>query len=55
MAQVSCPKCNTLTPLGGYPTWAIVVAICFFPVGLLALLAGRNPTVCSNCGMSWQS
>ena len=54
MAQVSCPKCNNLTQQGGFPTWAIVVSICFFPVGLLALLAGRNPTVCQSCGSSWQ-
>jgi hypothetical protein len=55
MAQVTCPKCNTLTNQGGYPTWAIVVSICFFPVGLLALLAGRNPTACPNCNYTWQS
>jgi hypothetical protein len=46
MAQVTCPKCNTLTPQGGFPAWAIIVSICFFPVGLLALLAGRKPTIC---------
>lgn len=55
MAQVTCSKCNTLAQQGGFPTWAIVVSICFFPVGLLALLAGRNPTVCPNCGNTWQS
>jgi hypothetical protein len=55
MAQVTCPKCNTLGSQGGYPTWAIVVSICFFPVGLLALLAGRSPTVCPSCSYSWQS
>jgi hypothetical protein len=55
MAQVTCPKCNTLAYQGGYPTWAIVVAICFFPIGLLALLAGRTPTVCPNCRYTWQS
>jgi len=55
MAQVSCPKCNTLTRQGAFPSWAIIVSICFFPVGLLALLAGRTPTVCGNCGNSWQS
>ena len=55
MAQVTCPKCNTLAALGSYPTWAIVVSICFFPVGLLALLAGRNPTMCPNCKYTWQS
>jgi len=55
MAQVTCPKCSTLTNQGGYPTWAIIVAICFFPVGLLALLAGRSPTVCRSCGFGWQT
>jgi hypothetical protein len=55
MAQVTCSKCNTLTSQGGFPAWAIVVSICFFPVGLLALLGGRKPTVCPNCGNSWQS
>lgn len=55
MAQVTCPKCNTLTPQGGFPAWAIIVSICLFPVGLLALLAGRSPTSCPNCGNSWQT
>jgi hypothetical protein len=54
MPQLTCPKCNNLAPQGSYPTWAIIVAICFFPIGLLALLAGRNPTRCPNCGFSWQ-
>ena len=54
MAQVTCPKCGTLTGRGGFPTWTIVVSICFFPIGLLALLAGRKPTQCSNCGNTWQ-
>ena len=55
MAQVSCPKCNSLTSRRGFPVWAIVVAICFFPLGLLALLTGRKPTRCSNCGFTWQA
>ena len=46
MAQVTCPKCNTLTPQGGFPAWAIIVSIFLFPVGLLALSAGRSPTSC---------
>jgi hypothetical protein len=53
MAAISCSKCNTMTERGGYPTWAIVVSICFFPVGLLALLAGRKPTTCGHCGFTW--
>lgn len=55
MPQVTCSKCHTLTPQGSFPTWAIVVSICFFPVGLLALLAGRNPAKCPSCGFTWQS
>jgi hypothetical protein len=51
--MVSCPKCGDLTARAGFPTWAIVVAICFFPLGLLALLAGREPTVCPNCKYTW--
>jgi len=55
MALVSCPKCSTQAQQGGFPAWQILVAICFFPLGLLALLAGRKPTVCHNCGFTWQS
>jgi len=55
MALISCPKCSQQTPQSGFPVWEIVVAICFFPLGLLALLAGRKPTSCSHCGHTWQS
>ena len=48
--MLSCPKCNALNPKPGFPVWAIIVAILFFPFGLLALLAGRKPAVCHNCG-----
>jgi len=54
MANLSCPKCSELTQSGGYKTWQIVVAICAFPVGLLALLAQKNPTTCHKCGHTWQ-
>jgi len=37
------PNANEQTKQGGYKTWQILVAICFFPVGLLALLADKNP------------
>jgi hypothetical protein len=50
MAQVTCPKCSKATQQAGFPGWAIWVAVCFFPIGLLALLAGRKPTTCSSCG-----
>jgi len=40
---------------GGLKTWQIIVAICAFPIGLLALLADRNPTQCSKCQHTWQA
>jgi hypothetical protein len=54
MALITCPKCNQVTVRAGFPVWEIVVSICFFPIGLLALLAGRNPTTCTHCGNTWQ-
>jgi hypothetical protein len=50
MALISCPKCGELAQRGGYAGWQIAVSICFFPFGLLSLLSGRKPSVCSNCG-----
>ncbi len=55
MVTISCPKCNTLTTRSGYPAWVIIVAICLFPLGLFALLAGRKPTTCGNCRFTWQA
>ena len=55
MAMISCPKCGSQTSQAGFPAWVIVVCICFFPVGLLALLAGRKPTICGGCGNMWQA
>jgi len=55
MAVISCPKCNNLTQRAGYPAWVIIVAICLFPPGLLALLAGRKPTTCSHCSFTWNA
>lgn len=55
MSQVSCPKCSTLVKQGGFPAWQIIIAILFFPLGMLALLAGRKPTTCSNCGFRFQT
>ncbi|MCB0811035.1 MAG: DUF2367 domain-containing protein [Flavobacteriales bacterium] len=55
MAIVSCPKCSQTTKRAGFPAWQIVVAICFFPLGLLALLAGRKPTICQHCGHTFQT
>lgn len=53
--EISCQKCGQTTERAGYPTWVFVVAILFFPLGLLALLAGRKPTECSNCRHIWQA
>jgi len=55
MAIVKCPECATPTKKGGYPLWVILVAIFLFPIGLLALLAGKEPTVCLKCGHTWQA
>lgn len=54
MANISCPKCGKLTKQGGYKTWQIIVAICVFPIGLLALFAEKKPTTCINCQNTWQ-
>ena len=54
MAQVTCPKCSKVTQQAGFATWQIVVSICLFPLGLLSLLAGRQPTTCSSCGNVFQ-
>jgi Uncharacterized conserved protein (DUF2367) len=52
---VSCPKCGTATHRAFYPLWVILVSICFFPFGLLSLLAGRKPSQCPSCGFTWQT
>jgi|GEM_PF-624430 len=52
---VTCPRCGTETRRGGYSWWQILVAILFFPIGLLALAAGRQPTECTDCGFRWQA
>ena len=55
MSQISYPKCSALATLGCIPAWQIIVAICFFPIGLLALLGGRKPTECPSCKYTWQA
>jgi hypothetical protein len=55
MANLSCPKCSELTKKGGYKIWQIIVAICFFPLGLLALLADKEVTTCQKCHHTWQA
>lgn len=54
MAHISCPKCNALAEQGGYAAWQWIVSICFFPLGLLSLLAGRQPSTCKSCGYAWK-
>jgi predicted nucleic-acid-binding Zn-ribbon protein len=54
-SQLSCPKCGEMAKRGGFKAWQIIVAICFFPIGLLALLADRNPTQCPKCHHTWQA
>jgi hypothetical protein len=54
MALISCPKCDKTTEKAGFAKWQVIVSICFFPLGLLSLLAGRKPTTCQHCGHIWQ-
>jgi hypothetical protein len=54
MALISCPKCGKMADKGGFYAWQIIVSICFFPIGLLSLLAGRQPTQCPECKHTWQ-
>jgi hypothetical protein len=55
MAIVSCPRCGSPAPRGGVKVWVVLSCIVFFPLGLLALLAPREPTVCPSCHFIWQS
>jgi hypothetical protein len=48
-----CPKCGEPTRRGQFAVWQFILVICFFPLGLLALLAGRQSSVCPRCGRSW--
>ena len=50
----TCPKCGGTATRGQFSAWQFAVAICFFPIGLVALLAGRQPTKCPSCNHSWQ-
>jgi len=46
MSNTYCPKCKALTKKGGYKAWQIIVSICFFPLGLIALDADGKTTAC---------
>lgn len=49
-----CPNCQSRSIGGGErPQWTIVLAICLFPIGLLALMY-KEPCYCSNCGYTWK-
>lgn len=52
---LTCPQCNTSQKRSGYPAWAIVVSVCLFPLGLIALMVGRKPTKCMQCGLTWKA
>jgi hypothetical protein len=52
-SMTPCPKCGEPTRRGQFAVWQFILVVCFFPLGLLALLAGRQPSVCSRCGRSW--
>ena len=54
-SQLSCQKCIEMATRGGFKAWQIIVAICFFPIDLLALLADREPTRCPKCRHRWQA
>jgi len=52
---VSCPECKRLVERGGFQTWQLVCMIGLFPLGLLASLAGRKPSICHDCGFRWSA
>ena len=51
--RTKCPQCGGKATRGQFSAWQFILAVCFFPIGLLALLAGREPTTCPNCGHAW--
>jgi hypothetical protein len=53
--DVPCPRCGAVAKSGQYRAWQFLVAVCFFPLGMLALLAGHAPTTCKSCGTTWQT
>ena len=52
---LNCPECDAPATQGHFSAWQFVVVICLFPLGLLALLAGRQPTRCPNCNHTWRT
>jgi hypothetical protein len=55
MAQLTCPKCGVLAERGDYGCMTWLGVILLFPIGLLFLLGGRQPTKCPECGFTWQA
>lgn len=45
----------TLCRRGGFKAWQIIIAVIFFPIGLLALLADKEPTRYPSCGFTWMA
>ena len=52
--QVSCPKCDTLTKVAGYPVWLNIVCLFFFPLFIFRGMIGRKITECHKCGHKWK-
>ena len=46
---------DRIATAGRFSAWQFVIVICFFPLGLLALLAGRQPAQCPACDHRWQA
>ena len=53
--KTSCPKCGGSAITGQFSAWQFILVICFFPLGLLALLAGRQPAQCPQCDHRWKT
>ena len=53
-ATTTCPKCGEPARRGQFAVWQFILVVCFFPIGLLGLLAGRQPSECPHCGHSWE-
>jgi len=53
--KTSCPKCGGGAITGQFSAWQFILVTCFFPLGLLALLAGRQPAQCPECDHRWKT
>jgi len=50
MPEFFCPKCNISVDKTSFAPWQILLAIFFFPIGLITLLLGKIRKYCSRCG-----